>query len=155
MKILTYEQALLRATSLCSSSEYSPRDIQEKLTRWGISSADADRIIDYLTTENYLNKERFCRAFALDKFRYNHWGRIKIAQALRLQGMDANEIQEGMSHIDSFEYYASIDDAIRKKDRTLHDEDAYTRRGKIVRHLISRGFEMDKVLKRLDQYIPE
>lgn len=152
MKTLTYEQALYRAAALCSGSEHSTTEVMEKLTKWGLSRDDAEKAIDYLIDEKYIDNERYCRAYCNDKFRYNHWGRIKIAQMLRLQHMNDKDIRQGMAVIDEDEYLTAIDEAIAQKARSVHDEDDYTRRGKIIRHLLSRGFETDLVLSRMDRF---
>ena len=42
---MTKEQALGRAASLCSGSEYCSAQIREKLSSWGIPDDDADSIM--------------------------------------------------------------------------------------------------------------
>ena len=37
-----------------------------------------------------------------------------------------------------------------QKERTLHDEDEYVWRGKLIRYAAGRGFEMDEILDNLD-----
>ena len=151
MKELTYEQALRRVASLCSSGEHSSGEIREKLLKWGISPSEADQAIDFLVSEKYIDNYRFARAYCLDKLRYNHWGRVKIRQMLSMQRLEEQIIQYGLQQIDENEYLHIIDDIIIRKKRELSDEeDDYLRKTKIVRHLLSRGFEMGIIVKRLD-----
>ncbi len=156
MKELTYEQALSRAASLCSASEHCSSEMRGKLLKWGIAPSEAERIIRYLVDEKYIDNQRFSRAYCLDKLRYNHWGRTKIQQMLRLQGLGEEEIEYGLQQIDEEEYLEIIDDVIAQKSKSLRDEeDAYKRKVKIVKHLLSRGFEMGIIVKRLDFSSPE
>ena len=150
---LTKEQALGRAASLCSGSEYCSTQIREKLSSWGISDDDADSIIERLTSEHFIDDSRFCRAYAHDKFCYNHWGKVKIGQMLRHMRLDPNEIAEGLAEIPDEAYQESLQEALRQKDRTLRDTDTYQRKAKLVRHLLSRGFEMSLVLDAVDDFL--
>lgn len=151
MKPLTYEQALSRAASLCSGSEHCSSEIRKKLQQWGLTPTQAEDIISYLENEKYINNTRFCRAYCLDKFRYNHWGRIKISQMLRMLEMDDSDINEGLTAIDEDEYLQALLHTLSQKDRQLKDSDPYIRRGKLIRHALSRGFETHHIMEVLSQ----
>ena len=64
-------------------------------------------------------------------------------------GLSSQEIQEGLSAIEEEEYESILLDVANARLRTLHDEDAFTRQGKLIRHLLSKGFEMDFIMKHL------
>lgn len=151
MKPLTYEQALSRAASLCSGSEHCSSEIRKKLQQWGLTPTQAEDIISYLENEKYINNTRFCRAYCQDKFRYNHWGRIKISQMLRMLEMDDSDINEGLTAIDEDEYLQALLHILSQKDRQLKDSDPYIRRGKLIRHALSRGFETHHIMEVLPQ----
>ena len=147
------EVALGKATALCSGSEHCTSQILEKLSLWGVSDQDASNIMDYLVREKYIDNKRFARAYCHDKFCYNHWGRIKIRQMLRHLRLGDEEIEEGMQTIDEEDYLEALNDVLRAKDRTLREKDIYLRKGKLVRHLLSRGFETDLALDAVDAYL--
>lgn len=152
MKPLTYDQALSRAASLCSSAEHCSSEIQKKLLLWGLSPTQAEKATSYLIAEKYIDNKRFCRAYCLDKFRYNHWGRIKISQMLRMMEMESNDISEGMEAIPEEEYQEVLSYILTQKNRQLHDSDPYIRKGKLVRHALSRGFETHLIMELLTQF---
>ncbi len=56
-----------------------------KLSLWGIENDDAEKIIEILIKENFINEARFAAAFVRDKFKYNKWGKIKIACPSQIQ----------------------------------------------------------------------
>ncbi len=147
------EVALGKATALCSQSEHCKAQIMEKLSLWGVSVQDAYNIMDYLEKEKYIDNKRFARAYCHDKFCYNHWGRIKIRQMLRHLRLSDEEIEEGMQAINDDDYLEALNDVLRAKDRTLREKDIYLRKGKLVRHLLSRGFETDLDLDAVDAYL--
>ncbi len=142
-RALTYEQALQRLSALCSRGEHSSAEVRRRALAWQLSEADAERLVDYLLDERYVDDARYCRAFVLDKLRYNHWGRMKIYQMLRMQGLDEADIRQGMEAIDEEEYRKILTHVVQSKARTLADEDPRQRQAKILRHAASRGFELD------------
>ncbi len=150
---MTKEQALNRAAALCSGSEHCTSQIREKLSSWGIGTEDAAEIIARLTKEGFIDERRFARAYCHDKFAYSHWGRMKIRQMLRHLQLSDGEIEEGLSVIPDDAYLQAIDDAVLQKDRTLHETDPYQRKGKLVRHLVSRGFETGLAVDAAEEYL--
>jgi regulatory protein len=151
MKPLTYEQALSRAASLCSGSEHCSSEIRKKLLLWGLTPTQAEEIILYLINEKYIDNIRFCRAYCLDKFRYNHWGRIKIGQMLRMLEMKNEDINEGLESINEEDYKEDLLHILTQKNRQLKDSDPYIRKGKLIRHALSKGFESYLITEVLPQ----
>ena len=155
MKPLTYEQALSRVASLCSGSEHCSSEIRKKLLLWGLSPTQSEKAITFLNEEKYIDSQRFCRAYCLDKFRYNHWGRIKISQMLRLLEMDSTDINEGLDAIPEEEYQEVLQHILEQKNKQLRDSDPYIRKGKLVRHALSRGFETHLILEATEALLHE
>ena len=151
--LMPKEVALSKATALCSGSEHCMSQIMEKLSLWNVSPQDAYDIMDYLVKEKYIDNKRFARAYCHDKFCYNHWGRIKIRQMLRHLRLGDEEIEEGMETIDEEDYLEALNDVLRAKDRTLKDKDKYLRKAKLVRHLLSRGFETELAISAVDSLL--
>lgn len=150
---ISKSEALKKAAYLCSASEHCTTQIYEKLQVWGVSEEDANDILVKLTEEGFIDNVRFCRAYCHDKFLYSHWGKVKIAQMLRHLRLSEEEIAEGISTIQEKDYLEALNGALRSKDRTLKDTNMYQRKGKLVRHLLSRGFEMGLVIDAVDDYL--
>lgn len=150
---ISKSEALKKAAYLCSASEHCTTQIYEKLQVWGVSEEDANDILIKLTKEEFIDNVRFCRAYCHDKFLYSHWGKVKIAQMLRHLRLSEEEIAEGISTIQEKDYLEALNGALRSKDRTLKDTNMYQRKGKLVRHLLSRGFEMGLVIDAVDDYL--
>ena len=151
--LMPKEVALSKATALCSGSEHCMSQVMEKLSLWNVSPQDVYDIMDYLVKEKYIDNSRFARAYCHDKFCYNHWGRIKIRQMLRHLRLGDEEIEEGMETIDEEDYLEALNDVLRAKDRTLKDKDKYLRKAKLVRHLLSRGFETELAISAVDSLL--
>lgn len=147
------ESAYVRAARLCSGREHCTSQIREKLLSWDASAKEAEDIIQRLVNEKFIDNRRFSRAYCHDKFCYNHWGRTKIRQMLRHLQLSDEEIEEGMEAIPDDSYEEKLSDLLQAKDHTLHETDNYRRKGKLVRHLLSKGFEMGLVVDAVDEYL--
>jgi len=151
--LMSKEVALGKATALCGGSEHCSSQIMEKLSLWNVSVQDANNIMDYLIKEKYIDNKRFARAYCHDKFCYNHWGRIKIRQMLRHLRLSDEEIAEGMDTISDEDYLQTLGDVLQAKDRTLHEKNVYQRKAKLIRHLLSRGFETELAVDAVEEYL--
>ena len=150
---LSKDEAFSKAAFLCSASEHCASQIYEKLQAWGVSGEDANDILNRLMEEGFIDNTRFSRAYCHDKFLYSHWGKVKIVQMLRRLRLSEDEIAEGVSTISEKDYLEALNGALRSKDRALKDTNMYQRKGKLVRHLLSRGFEMELVIDAVDEYL--
>ncbi len=146
---LTYDELLFKASAYCAMSEHCAAEVREKLRLWGATTADADRIVAYLSAEKYLDELRYCEAFVRDKFRFNRWGRIKIGVMLRAKNLPDDCIAQALAQIADDEYQQTLSDLIRAKERTLKFRDDYDRRSKLMRFAQSRGFELDAIVQCL------
>ena len=100
-----YQTALHKAAAYCSRSEHCISEIEEKLSKWGIDKEDSEKIIKRLTEEKFIDQQRFCRSFINDKYKYNKWGRIKIAYALRMKKIDQQTIYDAMDEVINDDLY--------------------------------------------------
>ena len=148
---MNYQTALQRAAALCAGSEHCCHDIREKLQRWEVSGEDAERIIEYLVNEKYIDESRFCRAYAKDKMRYSHWGRIKIDQGMRMLGLDATMRREALEELPEEEYASILQNLLKGKLRSIKARNAYERNAKLMRFALGRGFESQLIR----EYLPD
>ena len=98
-KSLSPQEALHKAAAYCSSGEQCCYDISEKLKKWGIEDSEASKIIEYLIKQRFIDEARYAKGFTNDKFRFNKWGRTKIAYALRLKKIPETLIDEALYNI--------------------------------------------------------
>ena len=144
------EDFLLKASYYCSLSEHCIQKVREKLVQWETPKEYIDPIIDKLLEDDYINEERFARAFVKDKFRFNHWGRIKISTHLRALGISSENIATAMQEIGDEEYTKMLDEIVGKKRKTIKNGTDYEIRAKLLRHALSRGFEYEIIASQLN-----
>ncbi len=137
---LSERNALQRAADLCNRSEHSPNAVRKKLVQWGMKADEVERIVDRLTDLNLLNEQRYARAFAHDKFKYNGWGKEKIERMLRIEGIGVTLIREALDSIPEDQYLEKLSHILAQKNHTLKDDDPRQRRLRLLRFAFMRGF---------------
>lgn len=138
------------AAARCARQECSRRDISTKLVGKGATAAEAREMVDRLVGEGFIDDARYARAFVADKFRFEHWGRVKISYMLHLKGLPDNVVDEALQQIDEAQYAETLKDFLEGKLRTVRAATPYALRQKVARAAISRGFEPDLVFQALD-----
>lgn len=144
-----YMSALKRAAALCSRQEQSVGHIRAKLEEWGVSDGDAEKILQKLKEDKFLDDERFATYYVKDKFRLNQWGKVKIAYMLRQKGIKENIILSALDQIDDKAYLETCVNLIRIKSSSLNEKNHFTRKGKLFRFATGRGFESDTINRAL------
>ncbi len=140
-------EAFYRAAALCSRAEKCSADILTKLNRWGVDEMDADVVLQQLIEEKYVDDERFARSFVRDKFRFNKWGKIKIAYQLHGKRINSNTIEAAMNEIGDETYKNTLIELITEKNKSVKVANPYDRKAKLIRFAQARGFEMDLIYR--------
>lgn len=147
----TYEQMLFKASAYCATAEHCEADVRTKLQTWACAPEHIDKIIDYLKNENFLNEQRYCNAFVRDKFRFNQWGKTKIAMMLRTKNIAEETIAEAIDQIDDETYQQTVTTLLQTKLKGLKYRDEYDRKAKLIRFAQGRGFEYGIIAAAIEQ----
>ena len=147
----TYEQMLFKASAYCATAEHCEADVRTKLQTWACAPEHIDKIIDYLKQENFLNEQRYCNAFVRDKFRFNQWGKTKIAMMLRTKNIAEETIAEAIDQIDDETYQQTVTTLLQTKLKGLKYRDEYDRKAKLIRFAQGRGFEYRIIAAAIEQ----
>jgi len=134
-----------KAAFLCSRSEHCSSEIQEKLKVWGLPAEDSEPVIEKLIAEKYLDDERFARAYAKDKFRFNHWGKQKIAFMLRSKNIPSEIMELAYEEIEDESYLDVLRRLLIDKEKSIKAKDQYDKRNKLMRFAMGRGFESSQI----------
>jgi regulatory protein len=146
-----YRQIRDRVARYCAMGERSPKQAQEKLLKYGLNPSLVEKAIEELQKNHFLDTERFAKAFANDKFRFNSWGKIKIRIELKNHLIPEDDIETGLLNIDQEEYFEKVEELIRKKWSTLKEDENYlVRKNKTASFLVRKGFESELVFNKID-----
>lgn len=147
-KKLTPLQAKQSIKHFCAYQERCHSEVKEKLFSSGLNAREVDEIISELISEDYLNEERFAKAFARGKFRMKHWGRIKIRYELKKRQVSEYCIKKGMLEIDGDEYDKTLTRLFEEKEKTLaREKNIFIKKRKMMDYLTQKGYERDLIME--------
>ena len=126
---------LERAARYCAGAEHCVVDVAQLLARLGANNVQIDEVIGILQKQQYLDEQRYCRAFVHDKVAFQAWGRMKIIMGLRTKHLPEQEIQQALDDMDETVYASNIRKAIQSK----RGQD----KQKIIRFMLQRGYTFD------------
>ena len=149
------DEILYKLAARCSVSEQCLSDVEAKLAKYDLTEEERTRILRHLVEEKYVDDHRYAEAFVRDKYRFNKWGRMKIAQGLRMKGIDQATINSAMEAIDGEEYIAILRDLIKAKRKSTRGNSEYEINGKLVRFATGRGFEFGAIRQCLNGEVEE
>jgi len=141
------QEAFGKLSALCAVAEYCCHDMEKKMRNWELPEGAGERIVQKLVAEKYIDENRYAHAFVREKFRYNHWGRVKIQHELRLRHISQRNIDDALEEIPSEDNLQTLRDLINKKRPSVKGQSEYEIRGKLIRFAIGKGFAMDDVIK--------
>lgn len=148
-KKFTPAQATAKAEYYCAYQERSQQEVRDKLYGWGLHQEDVENIIARLIEENFLNEERFATAFTLGKFRLKGWGKVKIKQHLKIKRVSDPIIRKALLQIDEDDYLRTFQEAIDRKITKPINKLSLSEKGKLIRHLQSKGFENEMIFQKM------
>jgi len=147
------EQMYIRMARLCSRSERCTEDIRQKIMAEAFSESEANRIIDKLKSEKYIDDARYVNFYIGDKFRINKWGKIKIRYYLKQKGFSDDVIEEGLQGIDDTKYKVTLVKTMKGKAKTIKKKDKYEKSGMIIRFAQNRGYEPELIHRYLNEVV--
>ena len=153
IRITDVKVALAKAEHFCAYQERSQQEVRDKLYEWGLWPAAVEQIISELIEGNFLNEDRFAKAYAKGKFSQKAWGRIKIKQGLKLKRVPDVLIKKALLTIDADDYLTALTRVLEKKAAVLSEKNTVKRRYKLQQYAMGRGYEADliaDVLKNSD-----
>lgn len=145
------KQFLVKATRYCAIAERCRHEVSQKLQTWGADEEEIRGVLDYLEAENYLDEQRYAKAFANDKFRFEQWGKIKIGYQLRQKKIASELIKQALDQIDKQAYEKQLYELAQKKIEILQKPNL-EKKVALQRYLAQKGFENDLIWRLCEQF---
>ena len=138
----TFPQQLAALQQFCAYQERCYQDVREKIRSWEVSHEDGEELISALVKENFLNEERFAKAFAGGKFRIKKWGWVKIKYELIQRGISNYCLQQAAKEIDPEIYRQSLTKLLLEKAKKLQGPAAsFKKEQALVAFAVGKGYE--------------
>ncbi len=144
-KYLSNSEILIKAASYCAYQERCHKEVLEKLAELGAYGQEADLILLKLIEDNYVNEERYAKAFAGGKFRVKRWGRQKIKRELKMREISDYCVAQALNEIEEDAYLETLAGLVAAKLKSVKATNELQRKHKTHQYLLSRGYESNLI----------
>jgi regulatory protein len=146
--LATYDRAL----NMLALRARSSRELRRQLLRKGEPADQVDAAIARLQAAGFLDDETFARQFARSKAVGAGMSRRRIQQELGRRGV-AREVGDGaiedVFDEEQLDEGAVVEQAARKKLRSLKNLDTETRKRRLFAFLARRGYDLDDIRRAM------
>lgn len=145
----TLDEVRSKMEHYCAYQERCHQEVAQKLKSFAISQQEKDEIIVALIQTNYLNEERFARAFVRGKHSQKKWGKIRLKSELKKREITTYLIEKAFQEIDETQYEETLHQLSEKIWEFTSELNVLKKRKKCADFLLRKGYESDKVYAKL------
>jgi regulatory protein len=150
------KKAQVRISRYCAFAERSPKQVKEKLKKYGLTGSEIEKVVSLLRDENYINESRFAHAFVHDKLKFNKWGKNRLKMELISHQIPEDCIAKALESVDEDEYHKIIKSLlVNKVDSIKAGVPFLSRKKKVIDFLMQKGFESGIVFKLFDEIMSD
>ncbi|HRV55924.1 MAG TPA: regulatory protein RecX [Mangrovimonas sp.] len=150
----TVDEAQKAMEIFCAYQERCHYEVRKKLREMRMIPQAIDHILTQLIESNYLNEERFAKAFARGKFRIKHWGKNRILRELKFREISKYNIESALKEIPQQDYLDALDALAKKKMDSILERSVLKKKKKLVDYLLYRGWEPHLVYDKVNELMP-
>src|SRR5690606_33204528 len=103
-KTYTVTEALTKLEQYCAYQERCHKEVLQKLQSMRMIPEAIEQIVVHLMQNNYLNEERYAKAFVSGKFRIKKWGKYRMTQELKQKDIGKPLITMALQTIPEADY---------------------------------------------------
>lgn len=140
-----------RIKAWCDRQERAHSDVVKKLKTWNVAAEDIEQIVSELISGNYLNEERFAKAYASGKFNISEWGWTKIEYGLKQKRVSSYSIRLAKAEIDQEDVLSTLNQLLQKKSSFIKSKSIWERNQKLYKFARGRGFDHVDIKRILDR----
>jgi len=152
-KTYTVAEATKLMENYCAYQERCHKEVEQKLYDLNMIHEAREKIMLHLLQHNFLNEERFSKAFARGKFSIKNWGRIRIVNELKFKNVSAYNIKTALKEIDEADYLNTIEKVAEKKWALIKEPNTFKKRSKLLTYLSSKGYESELIYEVVNRLI--
>lgn len=152
-KYYSKDEALELLRRYCVYQDRCHSEVRSKLLKIHIYGEDLEEIIADLITDDFLNEERFAKAYVSGKYKIKSWGRVKIEQHLKQKKVSSYCIKQGLAEIDEEEYLDNLRRIISKRLERNTDFHRLRLATDLMRYAQSRGYTYHETKPIIDELV--
>lgn len=153
-RFYSLEEAKRRMENYCVYQERCHVEVEKKIYEMNLKNSEKEAVILHLLKHDFLNEERFSKAFARGKFNIKKWGKTRIARALRYRKISDYNINQALKEIDETEYANTFNQLAEKKFAQIRETNIQKKRKKLTDYLLYRGWEKNLVYDKVRDLMP-
>jgi regulatory protein len=140
-----------KLSNYCAYQERCANDVKEKLRKFKVEKEEYDAYIVKLKGDNFLNEDRYVKYF-VSAHAKKKWGKTKMKSVLSGKRIDSSLIKKYLDDMDEENYDEQIKLVAEKKWSTIKAESLRDKKTKMLRFLLSKGYEMNKALAAIKDF---
>jgi regulatory protein len=152
-KAYTVDEAQKKLESYCAYQERCHKEVRNKLRDMRMIPEAVDNIMVHLIQHNFLNEERFAKAYVSGKFRIKKWGKNRLVRELKFRAISKYSIDSALKEIDLDDYYKTLDELVQKRIAQVNEKNIYKKKKKVLDYLLYRGWESHLIYEKLNEYL--
>ncbi len=137
----------------CAIQERCLVEVRIHALALGLNDKDAEKAIQTLTKEGFIDEERFAKIYAGSKFRNKNWGRSRIIGELKARQIPADIIKIGLGEIDEKDYRARIVEMVQHKIAVTDRSNVLLFKHRLAKPAIAKGYEPELVQEIIDELV--
>lgn len=146
---LSLAAARSKAFVLLGRRDLTPKELEERLRRYGFAEETASEVCRDLEASGYLDPRRVAELLARSEDCKGH-GRSIVSRKLRERGVPGEVAEEVLGNANPEDEAVRIEELLRKRARSLPSGlTAQARSKKLFDHLVRRGYAPGTVLRIL------
>ena len=149
----TVDEAKKKLEYYCAYQERCHKEVSQKLKNMYMIPEAIDLIIVHLLDHNFLNEERFTKAFVSGKLKIKKWGKRRLTLELKKKNISKTNINQALTEIDDKEYIQIFNDLAEKRCNAIKEKDTYKKKKKLADYLLYRGWESFLVYDKVNELI--
>lgn len=153
-KIYTLDEAKRALERYCVYQERCHKEVRQKLFDMRMIPEAVDEVVVHLLQHDFLNEERFARAYVRGKFKHKHWGRVRLVQELKQKQISKFNIESALKELDDLDYYGAFEALAAQRCQQIKEPNTYKKRKKLADYLLYRGWESALVYEKVIELIP-
>lgn len=149
----TLEEAKKALENYCAYQERCHKEVKQKLKDMHMIPEAIDVVVVHLLQHNYLNEERFTKAYVRGKLKNKKWGKQRLTQELKKREISKVNITKALADIDDEDYLNIFNDLAEKKLGLIKENNIYKRKKKLADYLLYRGWEPFLVYDKVNELV--
>ncbi len=137
----------------CAMQERCLVDVKIHALALGLSEKVAEKAIEALIDEGFIDEERYAKIYAGSKFRNKNWGRARIIGELKARQIPNDIIKTALAEIDEEEYRNRIIEMVEHKLAVTDRSNTALYKHRLAKTAVAKGYENELVFEIIDELL--